>query len=163
VDADEFNTRIALAAEAVPELIDNYIKGADDPETHQAFVVKARELLGTTFADVLSLLVALAEYAADKAGLEPNADPDNPDHAYIIRIFDKNGNLRDINQEPPAQVWSTRFMAAVWSNDTAQVDALFHVFVTAMDSDAQGDAIRAVINACAQVVLRAQQQKEGDT
>jgi hypothetical protein len=160
VDPEDLNSRIERAAEAVPEIIDNYIK--HDDTAHARFHELMAEQMGETFADLLALMIALAEHAATESGIPPNPDPNNPEFRYAIRVYGRDGQLKNPDDEPKHHVWSTRFIAGVWANDVAQVDALFHVFVTVMDTEEQSAAIRSVLQACSQITHAARQQKEGD-
>lgn len=159
-DANDLTAKIERVAEFVPEIIDNYIK--HDDAAHETFQKLMGDALGETFADILALLIALAERAATEMGLEPNPDPDNLNFGYAIRVYGADGQLKNPDEEPPEHLWSTRFVAAVWANDVAQADALFHVFVTVMSPEEQAAAIRSVLSATAQIVRAAHKQKEGD-
>lgn len=152
MDAVGLNDKIALAAEQVPQVIDNCIKGNQDAASEQMTA-----LLGTTYADILALLLALCEYAADEAGLP---DPD-PDHHYSIRIRGANGEILDPEQDKPDRVWSTRFLAAVWGGDHERVIDLYQVFMEQMTLDDQQQVIGTLLTGCAQTVYVARLRKEG--
>lgn len=159
MDADQLNTKTRLAAQRVPEMIDNYING----NLHAA-AEQLTALLGRDYTDVPSALIAMCEYAGTAAGVEPVGD--NPTHGYTMRIIGPDGRTADPAKERPERLWATRFMVAVWNNDAQQIGALFHVFTDGMPQDDpddknQAQAIRALLTAVSQTVQAAQQKGTG--
>jgi hypothetical protein len=111
-----------------------------------------QEIIGETYQDTLDAFLAMCQIAGT-AYSGPKPDPGQP-HVYVVRHTREDGELVPIEDEPKEELWASRFLGSVLSDDGPNARALWDVFVENMNPAERGSAVYALFAATASIVAK---------